>query len=595
MIGTQIANYRIEGKIGEGGMGVVYKAIDVTLERPMALKILAPELNREPELIERFQAEAKAQANLNHTNIATLYNFINVDGNWLIAMEYVEGESLEQLIQRKQVLQYQDALPLFKQALQGIGFAHRFGVIHRDIKPANIMVNRHGIVKVMDFGIAKALGVKRLTRTGTALGTVAYMSPEQIRNQNVDIRSDIYSLGVTLYQMLTAHLPFESDSDFQMQYDHVHTPPPPLSLYYPYVPPGVEAAVLKAVEKDPANRFRSVEEFAAALDQPDVVPAKVSPAAVTTAVTVNLSEQFIVHPAPKVPTPSAPTAKPVAASEPKPEQRTPASKPSLSTLLTPRNRKIAIVAGVVLVAILGFAMWMRQHAKTAVDSSSASANFPQPDAVPNTGSLPVPASELPQANTPAVPASELPGANASDAAQPAADAGADQGTNQPPADGPQIPAGTTVAAHLASGFNSDSVQVGQVLPATVIAAVTGSQGNVIVPEGADAQVKVVAINKDTEMPSKTHVRLALVGLSPAGTMMSLSGPSKQVDGPAQTIKVAAKTGFGAFTSKLLHSAGIGSAAGAGAAAAYTVQPPPVRIGAGSTLRFHFTKDVAMSN
>ena len=200
-------------------MGVVYKAVDVNLDRTVAIKVLSSELSRDPELIERFQTEAKAQANLNHTNIATLYNFINVDGNWLIAMEYVDGMNLEQTIHRNGVMQYQDAIPLFKQALLGIGFAHRFGIVHRDIKPANIMINRYGIVKVMDFGIAKVLSGRRLTRTGVAVGTVSYMSPEQIRNQGVDIRSDIYSLGVTLYQMLTAHVPFESESDFQVQYD----------------------------------------------------------------------------------------------------------------------------------------------------------------------------------------------------------------------------------------------------------------------------------------------------------------------------------------------------------------------------------------
>jgi serine/threonine protein kinase len=271
MIGTQVANYRIEEKLGEGGMGVVYKAVDVNLDRTVAIKFLSSELNRDPGLIERFQSEAKAQANLNHTNIATLYNFINVDGNWLIAMEYVDGINLEETILRNGVMQHHDAVPLFKQALLGIGFAHRFGIIHRDIKPANIMINRHGIVKVMDFGIAKVLSGRRLTRTGVAVGTVAYMSPEQIKNQGIDIRSDIYSLGVTLYQMLTGHVPFESESDFQVQYDHVNTPPPPLSLYYPYIPPGIEVAVLKAMEKDPAARFRTVEEFGAALERPDAV------------------------------------------------------------------------------------------------------------------------------------------------------------------------------------------------------------------------------------------------------------------------------------------------------------------------------------
>jgi serine/threonine protein kinase len=276
MLGTQVANYRIEERLGEGGMGVVYKATDLNLDRRVALKFLSSDLNRDPGLIQRFQSEARAQANLNHTNIATLYNFINVDGNWLIAMEYVDGETLEQLIRRCGAMKHEDAVPIFKQALLGIGFAHRMGIVHRDIKPANIMVNGYGIVKVMDFGIAKALSARNLTRTGVSLGTVAYMSPEQIRNSGVDSRSDIYSLGVTLYEMLTAHLPFNSDSDYQIQYDHVNTPPPPLSLEYPYMPGGIEAAVLRAMEKNPADRFAAVEEFGAALEHADVVPEKYS-------------------------------------------------------------------------------------------------------------------------------------------------------------------------------------------------------------------------------------------------------------------------------------------------------------------------------
>jgi serine/threonine protein kinase len=274
MIGTHVANYRIEERLGEGGMGVVYKAIDINLDRPVAVKFLSSELSRDPSLIERFQTEARSQANLNHTNIATLYNFLKVDENWVIVMEYVDGENLEQMIRRRGVIQYPESIPLFKQTLLGIGFAHRMGIIHRDIKPANIMMNKHGIVKVMDFGIAKALSGRKLTRTGVSVGTVAYMSPEQIRGGKVDIRSDIYSLGVTLYEMLTAHLPFDSDSDYQVQFDHVNTPPTPLSLHYPYIPGGIEAAVLRSMEKNSADRFQTVEEFGAALDRPEIVPEK---------------------------------------------------------------------------------------------------------------------------------------------------------------------------------------------------------------------------------------------------------------------------------------------------------------------------------
>src|SRR3989442_15337755 len=266
MIGRQVATYRVDAKLGEGGMGVVYRAVDVTLDRPVALKLLSTDLARDPDLIERFRAEAKAQANLNHTNIATLYSFLQVEGTSLIVMEYVDGETFDQMIRRRGPIPHEESVPLFKQALLGIGFAHRMGIIHRDIKPGNLMVNRHRIVKVMDFGIAKVLGGRRLTRTGMQVGTVLYMSPEQIRNARVDIRADIYSLGVTLYEMLSGHVPFDSDSDFEVMSDHVSTPPVPPTRHYPYIPPGIEGAVLRALEKDPDARFQTVEEFGAALE-----------------------------------------------------------------------------------------------------------------------------------------------------------------------------------------------------------------------------------------------------------------------------------------------------------------------------------------
>jgi len=269
MIGTQVGNYRIVEKIGEGGMGVVYKAVEVSLDRAVAVKVLSPDLAGDQALIERFRSEARAQANLNHPNIATLYTFLTTSETSMMVMEFLEGETFDQLIRRRGLLPQEQAVPIFKQALLGIGFAHRQGIIHRDIKPSNIMLTKSGMVKVMDFGIAKVLGGQRLTQTGSRMGTVYYMSPEQIRNRPVDIRSDIYALGVTLYEMLTAHLPFESDSDFEIMSAHVNAPPPRPTLHYPYIPPGIEQAVLKALEKDPNARFQTVEEFGAALEHPE--------------------------------------------------------------------------------------------------------------------------------------------------------------------------------------------------------------------------------------------------------------------------------------------------------------------------------------
>ena len=269
MIGTQIGSYRVVEKLGEGGMGVVYKGVDTALDRPVAIKILSSALTSNPELEERFHAEARAQANLNHTNLATLYTFMVYEGSPCMVMEFVDGETFEDMILRRGPIPALEAIPIFKQALMGIGYAHRAGVVHRDIKPANLMLNRSGIVKVMDFGIAKVLGARGMTKTGTQMGTGWYMSPEQVLNKSVDFRSDIYSLGVTLYQMLTAHVPFEGTSDFEIMTGHMQTPPPLPTQFYPYIPKGVENAVLKSLEKQPNNRFQSVEEFGAALEHPD--------------------------------------------------------------------------------------------------------------------------------------------------------------------------------------------------------------------------------------------------------------------------------------------------------------------------------------
>jgi len=269
MNGNEIGNYRILDKLGEGGMGVVYKAIDTSLDRVVAIKVLNSDLSRVPELVARFRGEAKAQANLNHTNLATLYAFLTIDNHAMMVMEFIDGENFAQMIQRRGPLPSQGAVPMFRQALLGIGYAHRAGIVHRDIKPSNMMLNQQGIVKVMDFGIAKVMGERGLTRTGMQVGTCRYMSPEQVLNKPADIRSDIYALGITLYEMLTANAPFQSDSEFQIMSDHVHTPPPPPTKFYPYIPKGIENAILKSLAKNPDDRFQTVEEFGAALEHPD--------------------------------------------------------------------------------------------------------------------------------------------------------------------------------------------------------------------------------------------------------------------------------------------------------------------------------------
>ena len=268
MIGTEIGSYKIVDKLGDGGMGVVYKAVDTQLDRVVAVKALSPELSGNPMLVERFRIEARAQAQLNHPNLATLYAFLVQESAAYMVMEFVDGETFHGMIMRRGPIPAEEAVLLFRQALAGIGHAHRMGIVHRDIKPSNIMLNRDGIVKVMDFGLAKVGGSHGVTRTGVRLGTAYYMSPEQVLVKPVDVRSDIYSLGVTLYEMLTGQAPFQADSEFEILNDHVNTPPPPPSRLYPQIPQSIEDAVLKALAKDPDQRFQNVEQFSAALEHP---------------------------------------------------------------------------------------------------------------------------------------------------------------------------------------------------------------------------------------------------------------------------------------------------------------------------------------
>ncbi|MGB0035835.1 MAG: protein kinase [Candidatus Acidiferrales bacterium] len=359
MIGKQIGSYRILEKLGEGGMGVVYKAVDMDLDRTVAMKVLSADLSNNPELVGRFRAEAKAQANLNHTNLATLYAFLIQDGTAFMVMEFIEGENFGQMIARRGPIPESEAIPLFRQALLGIGFAHRAGIVHRDIKPSNMMLNKNGIVKVMDFGIAKVMGTRGMTRTGTQMGTVAYMSPEQIQNRPVDIRSDIYELGVTLYEMLSGRVPFESDSDFQIMQDHVRTPPPLPSKFFPYISKGVENVVLKSLEKDPDSRFQSVEQFGAALEHPESVVFAPAPTP-GEAVTVGLRGTVLQPTAPV--SPAVPLASPVAQpTQPATQPGTPAAaqRRAIQPAAPARSQQKWLIggAGVVLAVLIAIAVY----------------------------------------------------------------------------------------------------------------------------------------------------------------------------------------------------------------------------------------------
>ncbi len=263
MIGEVIGNYRILKKIGEGGMGAVFLARDLTLERDVAIKIIAPHLARNPNLMARFKIEAIAQAKLNHPNVVTIYSFNQEGDVYYIVMEYIEGESLKKIIKERGPLPLEEALKIFLQVLSAIEFAHKKGIIHRDIKPANVLITKDGVAKIGDFGIAKVAGIEGLTRLGSSLGTPLYSAPEQILGKKVDARADIYALGVTLFEMLTGRPPFvsETGSDYEIQKAHLEKKPPKPSSLRKDIPSKLDQIVLKCLQKKPENRYSSVSEL----------------------------------------------------------------------------------------------------------------------------------------------------------------------------------------------------------------------------------------------------------------------------------------------------------------------------------------------
>jgi predicted Ser/Thr protein kinase len=271
--------YEIVRKLGSGAMGDVYEAVDKMLERPVALKVLRPEIAGQPELIERFRVEAVALAKLNHSSIATVYAFFQQEGRYSMAMEFVRGRTLEALLDGPARLDPRRAIALMDQTLDGLAHAHGMGVMHRDIKPANIMVTDEDVVKVTDFGIARILGSSRMTREGRIIGTLEYIAPERISGVESDFRSDLYSAGVVLYELLAGRLPFVSDTDYGLLAAHMHQEPPGLADLGVSCPPALEAVVQRALAKKPEERFPSCLEFRQALAAalPDSAAAPLKP------------------------------------------------------------------------------------------------------------------------------------------------------------------------------------------------------------------------------------------------------------------------------------------------------------------------------
>lgn len=367
-VGERIGDYQVVAILGAGGMGKVYKVRNTISERVEAMKVLLPNLQSDPELADRFMREIKVQASLEHPNIASLHTALRVDNQLLMIMEFVEGRSVEEGMQNGP-LPIDFALNCVSQVLSALSYAHSHGVIHRDIKPANMMVTQGGVVKLMDFGIARMTQEKKLTQTGRTVGSLYYMSPEQIQGVNLDARSDLYSLGVSLYEMVTGKRPFQGDSDYSIMAAHLQQQPVPPVQLDPRLPGVLNEIILMSIAKDPAQRFQSADAFKAAVDgvRRTLSGAPAQPAAA----------------APVRP----PAQPPIAAPPPAPSSR----------------RGLYIALGCVLtLVVLGVAAvegpkLFRTSANTATAQSSPASPVPAPVAEPQ----PVPQSPAPAAAEPA--------------------------------------------------------------------------------------------------------------------------------------------------------------------------------------------------
>jgi len=288
--------YEIIEKIGEGGMATIYRAQDLRLKRFVAIKVLSEKLAEDPEILSRFLREAQSAARLVHPNIVNVYDIEESDGLNYIIMEYIDAHSLKKIIEKQAPFDRETVLKVFKQIANAVKFAHENGIIHRDLKPQNVLVNSMGLLKVTDFGIARAITSSSLTHTGTMMGTVQYFSPEQAQGKPVDRTTDIYSLGIILFEILTGKLPFEGDNLVAIALKQVQEDPPAPSTINPSVTPYMDKVVLKALSKNPGDRYQDMDEFMQevenAFTRPESKPELIQPQEIGSTPVLQAGHQF---------------------------------------------------------------------------------------------------------------------------------------------------------------------------------------------------------------------------------------------------------------------------------------------------------------
>ncbi|MGA7622422.1 MAG: serine/threonine-protein kinase [Candidatus Acidiferrales bacterium] len=441
--GARKGDYLILSTLGAGGMGKVYKVRNTLSDRVEAMKVLLPDLSEQKDLADRFLREIKVLASLHHPNIAELRTALTIGNQLVMIMEYVEGVTLASRLQQEPV-RYADTLFYFDQVLAALHCAHAKQIVHRDIKPANIMLTPEGIVKLMDFGIARSGNDMGLTMAGTTLGSVSYMSPEQIRCETIDGRSDIYSVGVSLYESITGQRPFVSDNNFEMMQAHLQIPPTAPVELKPDVTPALNQLILMAMAKEPEKRFQTADALRAALKS--VAPSFGEPTPIEPIISVSTLD-MTAPPTPRPLPPTTPgsgmrpvtaksvtarpvTAQPAAAPVAAPANRTPAPQPNVDLPVASAGRGIflpppvpseepaqtnrgarrglyialSIAAALIVLLVSGFAItrWMRTRPPEI--PTSAAPETPPATPIAIGSALPdAPPNPAPNANTPAAP------------------------------------------------------------------------------------------------------------------------------------------------------------------------------------------------
>ena len=482
-VGQRLGDYEILGVLGAGGMGKVYKVRNTISDRVEAMKILLPDLAGQKELADRFLREIKVLASLSHPHIAGLRTALTLDNQLVMIMEFVDGVTLASRLQQGAIPPAL-AIKYIDQVLDALSYAHKQNIIHRDIKPANMMLTSDGTVKLMDFGIARSASDRSLTMTGTTLGSLNYMPPEQVKGDPADNRSDLYSLGVSLYELVTGQLPFQADSNYAIMAAHLQEEPRPPIVLRPGIPQPLNQIILMALAKDPNQRFQSADAFRGALKSVatpgdatlEVSPRTFVPSAAAGSGATQLFQQTPAAAAKTTPLPApmfqaqTPTPQPTQrlAASPEVAEAAPPMPPPAQRGSGHRGLYIALGAFIVVAVLFAAGLYLPRHVKTLADWTGSSKKVPavNTSTVPSTSSpasAPADASATPA--TTETPAGNSSAANpssagtvspASSGATPAQSAPASQSSPDASASAPGATSNSTAPASDASSASSVS-------------------------------------------------------------------------------------------------------------------------------------------